>query len=463
VNNRAAILALLTAACWGRTPEVRPKDEAKAEARTEAVRPEGPPTGPPVVIFAVLDTVRADHTSLCGYERPTTPTLEEMVKKGAVHTCRAYSPAPWTHPSHASFFTGRSVVEHNAIWVSNSAVNINQVTRVRPLEDSFLTVAERFRDAGYQTVAITANMIVTGPSGLLQGFDTTAIAEEAYALRGGKHLAKMKEVFATLDPNKPLFLFLNFYDAHDPYPAIPDGIKWVPEQEMENLHPNQHDEDHPYYRYVKGLSDPGEERAFLRRVRNGYDWGIHRADAGLGAAFEMLIEGGWLQKGFRAVVTADHGELLGEHRLLRHGGFLYEPVVKVPLLYYDSTAATQPTLPEPASGIWVHDLLLYGQVPQYGPPVHAVSEPNERDVLIGSLGAAIWSDDDKILCTDGERGRYDLKEDPDELHRTPLARHPLVPQLRELCGKVDEMYKLPPPADNPELIKALQAVGYMEE
>ena len=231
---------------------------------------------------------------------------------------------------------------------------------------------------------------------------------------------------------------------------------------MENLHPNQHDEDHPYYKYVKGLSEPAEERAFLRRVRNGYDWGVHRADAGLGAAFDYLIEQGWLKDGFRAVVTADHGELLGEHRLLRHGGFLYEPVVKVPLLYYDSTATKQPELSEPASGLWVHDLLLYGTVPDYGPPVHAVSEPNERDVLIGSLGAAIWTDNEKILCTDGERGRYDLAADPEELHRMPLAKHPLVPQLKELCGKVDEMHKLPPPAENPEMIEALRAVGYME-
>lgn len=461
-------LTLLAAACWGRSPQagsdpkVEPKAESKAETEARAPRPDGPPAAPPVVVFAVLDTVRADHTSLCGYERPTTPTLEDMVKKGAVHSCRTYSPAPWTHPSHASFFTGRSVVEHNAIWVSQSTVSINQVTRVRPLEESFTTVAERFREAGYQTVAITANMIVTTPSGLLQGFDHIAVAEEAYALRGGKHLTRMKEVFAGLDKERPLFLFLNFYDAHDPYPPIPDGIKWVPEQEMENLHPNQHDADHPYYKYVKGLSEPGEERAFLRRVRNGYDWGIHRADAGLGAAFQYLIDEGWLEKGFRAVVTADHGELLGEHRLLRHGGFLYEPVVRVPMLYYDSTVKQQPALPELASGIWAHDLLLYGEVPRGGPPVHAVSEPNERDVLIGALGAAIWSEQDKILCTDGERGRYNLAEDPEELSRMALARHPLVPQLRELCGKVDEMYKLPPPAENPALVEALRAVGYME-
>jgi hypothetical protein len=385
-----------------------------------------------------------------------------MAKKGASYSCRTYSPAPWTHPSHATFFTGRSVVEHHAIWVTKSDVSLNPVTRVRPLDESFVTVAERFKAAGYQTAAVSANMIITPPSGLLQGFDHLGIAEEAYALRGGKHLEKLTEVLGQLDKTKPLFLFLNYYDAHDPYPPIPDGIKWVPEQPMENLHPNQHDPEHPYYKYIKGLSDPAEEQKLLKRIRNGYDWGLHKADAGLGAAWEYLIAEGWLDNGFRTVVTADHGELLGEHRLLRHGGFLYEPVVRVPMLYFDSTATTQPVFPEVSTGLWVHDLLLWGQIPTSGPPIHAVSEPNEKDVLIGALGGAIWGGDEKLVCSDYVRMRFQLDRDPAELIQLPLAGHAMAPQLRELCAKVEETYNLPPPEEDPEYVKMLQKVGYME-
>jgi hypothetical protein len=132
------------------------------------------------------------------------------------------------------------------------------------------------------------------------------------------------------------------------------------------------------------------------------------------------------------------------------------------MLYYDSTATTQPVFPEISTGMWVHDLLLFGTIPTDGPPIHAVAEPNERDVLIGSLGGVIWSGDEKVMCTDGERIRYNLTDDPGEMHRLALGHHAMNPQLRELCGKVDALYHMPAPAENPELIKALQAVGYME-
>jgi hypothetical protein len=304
-------------------------------------------------------------------------------------------------------------------------------------------------------------MIITPPSGLLQGFDQTVVAEDSYALRGPRFGRRFETVMMGLDKTKPLFLFVNLYDAHDPYPAVPENVPWAPKQGVEDLHPNQHDPEHPYFRYVKGTSSPADEARFLRRVRNGYDWGVHTADMNVGGILDWILRNDWTTAGFRVVVTSDHGELLGEHRLLRHGGFLYEPVVRVPLIYYDSTAATQPAFPEPASGQWVHDLLLYGKIPEIRPPVHAISEPNDRDVLVGSLGAALWTGNDKIQCNDAGRARYDLQADPEELNRMPLDGHAMVPQLRDLCVRADEMFKLPPPAVDDNYIEALKQVGYL--
>jgi hypothetical protein len=469
IGTLAVTLTLCVACGGGGGPApVLPDAGAPPPPSGPAAPRDDAPRAPPVVVFVVLDTVRADHTSVCGYDRPTTPTLADMVAKGAALSCRTYSPAPWTHPSHASLFTGRSVVEHEAVWVSKSAITLNPVTTVRPLDDArFVTVAERFRDAGYQTLAVTGNMIVTPGSGLLQGFDHVAVPSEAYELRGNKHLERMKAELAKLDPTRPLFLFLNFYDAHDPYPPIPERVPWLPQQPLINLHPNQHDPENPYFKFIKGVATPKETRELLKDVRNGYDWGVHQADAGLGAALQQLIDDGWFEDGFRVVVTADHGEMLGEHQLLRHGGFLYEGVVRVPMLYFDSTATTQPALPDPASGLWVHDLLLWGELPRGGPPVHAVSEPNERDPLIGTLGAAVWSnattgEADKGVCWDGERGRYDLRADPGERELLPLVGSGLVPPLKELCARVDALHRLPPPATDRDQIKQLIAVGYLD-
>ncbi len=421
---------------------------------------------PKMVVFAVLDTLRADHTSLCGYERPTTPVLEAIVsKRGASYACKAYSPAPWTHPSHATFFTGRSVVEHAAIWVTESSVHINPVTRVRPVAFGHETIAELFGRAGYQTVAITANMIITRPSGLLQGFDHIHIAKDPSAMRGDRFLREVKKTFKGLDPNKPTFVFLNYYDAHDPYPQIPEDIDWVPSQPQENLHPNQHDEKHEYYRYVKGLSSAEEAAPFLERVTNGYDWGVHMADRGLGLTMKWFEAEGWLDDGYRMVVTSDHGEFLGEHRLLRHGGYIYEPVVNVPYLFVDTTLESQPELPEPFSGQNTFHLLATGTLPEDAPPAHAVSEPNEHDILVGRLGGAIWSGQEKLVCADGVKQRFDLGADPGELSPGPVEGSALASQLDDLCTKAKEMFELPPPSDDDDeaVRKALQAVGYMED
>jgi hypothetical protein len=453
------------ASCAGGSPDARrPRAARSVEPQPAPAAPivAGALQAPPLVVFAVLDTVRADHTSLCGYDRPTTPALEAIVQRGGVHTCRAYSPAAWTHPSHATFFSGRSVVEHEAVWSTRSDVSINPVTRVRPLDDAFETVAERFQAAGYQTLAVSGNMILQRPSGLLQGFEKVAVADAAYALRGPRLIERLSQELDALDPNQPLFLFINAYDAHDPYPAIPEGVPWLPTQGVENLHPNVHDADHPYVRFVKGLAKPAEAKALLRRVRNGYDWGIHQADAQLGAALELLVERGWTQRGMRVIVTSDHGELLGEHQLLRHGGFVYEGAVRVPLVAYDSTTQ-MPALPEPASGQWVHDLLLYGQIPSSRPPVHAVAEPNERDVLIGTLAGAVWDGNTKLVCVDGSAGRFDLTADPGELDRQPLAGHKFTAPLKDLCAKIDALHHKPPPADDPAWVEALIAVGYLSK
>ncbi|MCB9681314.1 MAG: sulfatase-like hydrolase/transferase [Alphaproteobacteria bacterium] len=486
VRAGAAILGLaaalgLTLGCGEGAPDTpapaRPSAGDKRPERGEAGEhakgrkaPSAPPTpvaakgngAPRTVIFAVLDTVRADHTSLCGYARPTTPTLQNLADKGAVHTCRAYSPAPWTHPSHASFFTGKPVNEHAAIWVTASEVAINPVTRVRPLNDAFDTVAEDFAARGYQTVAVSANMIITEPSGLLQGFETKVVTPSSLGLRGPKLRKKFREVVDDLDPERPLFLFVNMYDAHDPYPEVPEKVPWLPTQPRTDLLPNQHDDASPYYRYVKGLASQDEVAPFLRSVVNGYDWGIHEADANLGAVLGMLAQHGWLGDDFRIVVTADHGEMLGEHQLLRHGGYLYEGMVNVPLLYFDATADAQPTFPEPVSGLVVHDLLLTGTLPDL--PVTTITEKNDNDVLVGVIGAATWDGTDKGWCVDHDTALFHLATDPGEEHPGPLPpQSGLGQSLATTCEAVDRMIALPAPkADDPDLVEALKAVGYME-
>lgn len=439
----------LTACGWfGGDAEPAPADAR----RTHANGVDAPET----VVLVVMDTVRADHTSACGYERPTTPVLAKLAKDGAL-SCRTYSPGAWTHPSHASMLTGLTVPEHGAIWVTDSAVAINPVTKVRPLDASFTTVTERFAEAGYQTLAVSANMILTPASGVLQGFEQVFVSETMQGFRGPRFRPALRKALTTVDPDRPLFLLINLYDAHDPYPAIPEGTPWAPPQPRTHLRPEEHNEANPYYRYVKGLSSDDEAAPFLQQVVDGYDEGIREADRNLGVALGMLRKQRFLDRGHRLVVTSDHGEMLGEHRLLRHGGYTHEGMTRVPLLVVDTTGDV-PTLPDPLTGRAVHDLLMDGTVPAMD--VASVSEANEQDVLVGVNGASWWDGATKHTTTAEGTVVVDLASDPGE--DAPTVAEPPA-GLAALWTAVVEMLARPAPDEPVEVREALKALGYADE
>src|SRR4030042_35608 len=112
----------------------------------------------PNVILIVWDTVRADHLSLYGYSRPTTPFLEHLAEQAVVFD-RAYATAPWTLPSHASFFTGLFLSEHHCDSFTHR------------LSDQYLTLAEKLSASGYVTLGYSNNYSLNRITGMAQGFD----------------------------------------------------------------------------------------------------------------------------------------------------------------------------------------------------------------------------------------------------------------------------------------------------
>ena len=116
-----------------------------------------PPPGSPNVLFIILDTVAADHLGLQGYGRPTSPTLDELARRG-IRFDRAQAPASWTLPSHASMFTGRWPHELSANWLT-------------PLDGVHRTLAEFLGARGYATAGFVGNThYCAADSGLGRGF-----------------------------------------------------------------------------------------------------------------------------------------------------------------------------------------------------------------------------------------------------------------------------------------------------
>ena len=116
-----------------------------------------PSAGSPNVLLIVLDTVRADHLSLYGYSRPTSPNLERLARR-AIRFNQARSAAPWTLASHATMFTGK--------WPHELAVKWSN-----PLRDDVRTLAEHMGSLGYATAGFAGNTFYCSyDSGLNRGF-----------------------------------------------------------------------------------------------------------------------------------------------------------------------------------------------------------------------------------------------------------------------------------------------------
>ncbi|MGB5174710.1 MAG: sulfatase-like hydrolase/transferase, partial [Thermoanaerobaculia bacterium] len=124
----------------------------------------------PNVVLILVDTLRADHLSVYGYSRRTTPNLEEFARRAVVFT-QASAASSWTKPSVATIFSSLYPVTHKA--------RTNQDF----LSGSVLTLAEALRDSGYVTLGVTANPLIAPTFGFTQGFLDFSTPETASPFR----------------------------------------------------------------------------------------------------------------------------------------------------------------------------------------------------------------------------------------------------------------------------------------
>jgi arylsulfatase A-like enzyme len=300
-------------------------------------------SGSPNVLYIVLDTVRAESLSLYGYHRETSPNLTKLARRG-VRFDQARTAAAWTLPSHASMFTGR--------WPYELSTRPD-----RPLDAAYPTLAEVLRDHGYATAGFVGNTYFCNRwFGLDRGFVhyedvapclveiirssdmgralITKLApsiftrDRPYAYFNRKDAATINhDLLGWLSgrpKGQPFFAFLNYYDAHDPYIAAEGaprhfGLRPKTASEVAALRDWLH---------VDKTKLPGE---VLQMAIDGYDDGIAYLDDQLGRLFGALDSRGLLENTL-IVITADHGELHGEHNGFGHGSHLYRQVVDVPLV-----------------------------------------------------------------------------------------------------------------------------------
>jgi len=261
------------------------------------------------VVLIVIDTLRQDHLSCYGGSIPT-PHMDALAARGTLFK-NAYSSFHQTTMSMGSLFTGRTP----SLDTTGPPLTVNGRTwcglaRFRSAADDDTciprdvpTLAESIRSAGYWTIGIQSNVLLFEPAGYARGFDDWV----EVGLSPG---AKSKKWFG-----------LFFSSEHHTGPKVIQATR-----EALQRRPNDH-----FFLYVH-LMD-AHDAAMRKR---SYADGVAAADAAVGALMKELDDQDLLDDTV-VILTSDHGEGLGEDRVLgtlvNHGGNpSYEPLLRVPLL-----------------------------------------------------------------------------------------------------------------------------------
>ena len=265
----AAVTASMALGCGRRGREAAPATAAR-----------------PSIVLISLDTTRADHLGCYGGGK-TTPNIDAWAREGVIFDL-ALTPVPITLPAHASLLTGLLPHRHG--------VRDNGVYR---LPEDVATLAATLGGAGYDTAAVVGSAVLDRQYGLARGFaryddrvegagaGQLAIAERPATAVTDAAIRTAREL------RTPFFLFVHYFDAHAVYqPPSPFRERFA-----ESL-------------YAGEIAYVDDQIGRLRREL-----------AGLGRAEDLV-----------AVVTADHGESLGEHGEATHGVFLYQSTLHVPLV-----------------------------------------------------------------------------------------------------------------------------------
>jgi arylsulfatase A-like enzyme len=465
------------------------------------------PPGSPNVVLITMDAVRADHVSVYGYARDTTPNLRQFASQATVYS-RAFAASDFTLPTHASIFTGLYPAFHGAGPIPTGPHSVIYV----PLGPRPATIAGMLAARGYGTAAVVANHGYLSPwTGLLRGF---AVADwtRPVILSGAKDEFYLREsvrrvlravslpngfdrvstiapdvnraaerLLERMSPDAPFFLFLNYMDAHDYLPASPFDTYFPGKQSKFDNHREP----------ARWLDDvnfrerplPPEARAHLI---SQYDGGIAAEDSGLGELLAWLGRRNALDNTL-VIVMSDHGEGFGEHSLLGHSfGSVYQTQIAIPLIVkyphqnegrrsnrlvsevdvaptiFDLVGIARPkdlpgkNLMEPESGSEV----VYARA-RYAKVSFTVAVPRfqgiRRTILSSSLKLITW--------TLGPPELYDLASDPGEEHNLYQPGDPRAEALLHSLANWEAgapRSAVAPSALDRSTLERLRTLGYVQ-
>ena len=446
----------------------------------------------PNVLFVVLDTVRADHLSLYGYARDTSPNLKLFAESATLYR-HAIAPSNMTLATHASLFTGLAGSQHRAHYDAGRPAG-------RPLGTTIPTLAEIFVKRGYDVSAVAGNYgFLQKGFGLDRGFrwldarprrSSLGVVSE-HSLRWAFRLLicrafperwpvtdsrgraadeisdlAIRRIDRAHSLGRPWFLFVNYFDAHERVlvpPPFAGRFSSSPGRATGAL----------FETFLREMNRVGHVELPARDREDlvaRYDETLAYVDSALERLLRHASESD-PDDDTLIVVTSDHGEAWGEHGAIGHGSSAYQEQVRVPLVVR-RPGQTRKEVVEETVGLTDVFRLLRGEVSDLPAGGVVVSEsfplvPAPAKATLRT-GRALFLGPHKLIRSsrDGTCELYETATDPGELH--DLAGRPeLAGALSGMNAALDEWIAAHPPVESPEIPESredrarLRALGYL--
>lgn len=274
-----------------------PPPAAAAAALPDAAAPDAPaapkpkPTGPEAplnVLLILVDSMRADMP-WAGYERAIAPNLTALEKQSVSYT-RGYSTSSYTAKSVAAVLSGKypSSLKRSGFFFTRY-----------PASNLFL--AELLQKAGVRTLSAHAHMYMKPGNGMDQGFDSWQVIDGiTFDNKTDNHVTSHKltplaiDLLKSVPEGKRFFMYLHYMDPHDQYLAHEEAPDWG------------------------------------KKARDRYDQEMFYTDLHIGKLLDHCRAQPWWDR-TAVIVSADHGEAFGEHKMYRHAFELWNVLTHVPL------------------------------------------------------------------------------------------------------------------------------------
>ncbi|MBN2310217.1 MAG: sulfatase-like hydrolase/transferase [Candidatus Hydrogenedentes bacterium] len=378
------------------------------------------PTGlafdPLNIVLIFVDSLRADHMGIHGYERDTTPVLARLLETGRLRK--------------VAFATS-----NYSCSVGGAFATVASTTAAYPGRDTgpFCTIHHLLREQGYMVRFILSDCGNTYPGleamytyNLDQYADGTS--SEQFPIGDDRSIVENLNAVPAY-AGTPTFFYLWLMSAHYVGVHLPEYERYTPAKSERPSYNFRHDSEE-------------EHRALLNR----YDNGILQADDMIGQILEVLERKGYLDHAV-VVILGDHGEAFGEHGGYLHSYFLYQENIGIPILILDSPDvayanlefASQvdvaPTILDrlglPCPPAWEGRSLLEPDAAEYS--FHTTMAVRQNRAVIRRGNSAIWKYLRSEMPPEGHASEelFELVTDPEERHdRLATADPALVADLR---------------------------------